>query len=224
MPYSTPDDIRTYFNLTVEDAPDALLNKYIATADKHLIDLIVQKYVDKELKKLENLTFSTEVPFIADINADSVVDASDVEVLAWITETDKQVLTVTSIDWLRGWITVESLPETYKKVTANFSAYTGQIDWEVLKLAHILLSGWLYGIREFAFVAETTRIGSLTLTFRGIGRGFGGRGIQPITDRFPYTKIYELFRRVLSLLIKKPIGVSIPEKLKIIEREEEILR
>jgi len=166
MVYSTPDDVRKLCGFTTAEAPDSDLNYYISKANSHIMrDVTVRRKNAILLAGKNEYEWFTQNWPIADINGDSQVTSSDVQVFLYKDRTDvssKEPLTVSSVDWLIGRIVLAKKPSDYEVIVADYSFYPNEIDWTVLKDAEAYYAGFMFAIKKWVHIPEWMKLGTVT--------------------------------------------------------------
>jgi len=167
--YCSTLDIRKLLGFTVDEVDDSKLEYYATLATNMIIEDLTIPIIDEELDGSINginTTFSTEHYPIADVTGDKKVLSDDITVYTWTDKDDPSTKTSVSISTIHpreGKIVLSSAPTTsIEKVTCDYH-YTLQeeINWKLVKLACVYLTGFLYAIREYGFIPESYNIGAL---------------------------------------------------------------
>jgi len=218
--YSNPNLIRKYVALKVEDISDSILEKYLTDGDETLLEDITISRVNEKLYgniNGSNTIFWTYSKPIADINFDKVIDSSDVKVFGWTKlddPTTKTELSVKSINSQYGIIELTSEPTGFEKMTIDYSYTEDIVDFNLVTLASIYLTGYLFACREFLFLPTRMAIGPFRIMFPPL------RTRAKSVSDLPHQRLYFEFLKTISQLIKKPVEVITPEISKTLEIEK----
>lgn len=204
LAWTNPQDVRDLLGVEIEDASDAILEEFISYAQEYLKKFIQIDVIDGKLSgDLDgvNNTFSTEHPFFADTTGDTLITTEDFTVWGWKDEDDpfkREELTVSTFDPLRGIIVLSSAPDpdTYEKLTCDYSYYTKKINWKLLSLATAWKAAELWVKREEYLVPESWSIGN-----------------KRISQRQPWKYFEVEVRRLVDKLTALPMDVTSYRKL-----------
>lgn len=165
MAYTNAQDIRDLLGLTVDEAPDSILDEFIAKAGYvvlHYIQIpIVEEVVELDIS---GQTIVLSKQFIADNNFDEVVNASDLVVYGYVDEDHvdtRNTLTVSTIFPENGVLKLSADASDYEKVTVSYSYYTCAIDWPLVEMATAYYAGMLWVAREEFLVPEQLIVGNV---------------------------------------------------------------
>jgi len=158
---TTPDKVREYIGLTSSDAPDNLLEQYIARAQREFLnDVAVYVRDDTLTGNIDgvNSTFWLTYPHVADRNFDGEVDEEDIKVYKWGKAGSldlRETVTVASFDPVYGKVVLSEAPaSTYDVVTATYYYYPREIDENLIPEAVACLAAFYYVMREFLLIPE----------------------------------------------------------------------
>jgi len=193
--YTTPQEIRDLLGVTIEDAPDDILEEFIDKAQH-----VVIKYWQVQIKDEtmtgsingSNNTFSVSNKFIADTDFDKKITTNDFTIYLWTDEDDpgsRVEATVSTFYPEHGKFVLSSAPSTdVEKITIDYSYYTKAIDWDLVNLATAYYAGMLWVAREQYLVPETFAIGGIRV-----------RSVQP------WERLREEFFRIVNQITSVPM-------------------
>jgi len=194
--YTTPQEIRDLLGVTIEDAPDDILEEFIEKA-QHVVIKYWQVEVTEETMKGSingsNNTFSVSNKFIADTNFDKEITTDDFTIYLWSDEDDpgsRTEATVSTFYPEHGKFVLSSAPSSseVEKITIKYSYYTKAIDWNLVNLATAYYAGMLWVAREQYLVPETFAIGGIRV-----------RSVQP------WERLREEFFRIVNQITSVPM-------------------
>lgn len=204
MPYATAGDTRLYVNIP-DEVSDTKLDAYITRADRIIFRTITVQHRDSDLWDETRSTFpnidgsnkdyflrvfGSDYP-IADTNFDGAVATTEVQVFRWTKFTDPRTkieVVVQTVDARQGIVTLASAPtsEQAQKLTIDYHSYKYEVDNELLRLASVFLTAYLYGLYEYGLVPDTQAIG----TFRMVHGN-------------PYNRYWELYNQIMGIVRKR---------------------
>lgn len=215
MVYSTPFDVRELCGFSLAEAPDVLLSYYIYKANIEIIrDLTVRKKNAILLAGPRDTEWYTQNKPIADVNGDGAVNTSDVLVYTWSDVGDEATKTgvkVSYVNWLTGRIILDTSPPSGDKVTADYSYYPNEVDWEILRDAEAYYAGFKFAIKKWVHIPEWSKFGTITTR-------------QAVK---PYLHLYNEYKRCMRQLKTKKwrkgvaYTAAAPDRKRIDELEEE---
>lgn len=203
--YTTPQNVRDLLGLTIEQAPDDILEEFIEKAQNVILHHIQIKVQD-EVASLDTsgTTFSLDHQFIADTNFDKVINASDVKVYGWVDSDHIETRVELSISTLwpeHGIIKLSEDASSYDQVTVDYSYYTCAIDWNLVEMATAYYAGMLWVAREEYLVPEQLAIGSVR-----------------VRQRQPWQQIRNEFLRIVFHLTELPMDIVAYRKIMVSPR------
>jgi len=214
MVYSLGSDIRLLCGFTEDEASDATLSYYIFKANIHVIgDITVRKKNAILLAGPRSTEWYTQNKPVADVNGDGAVNTSDVQAYTWsdaADESTKTAVTVSQVNWLTGRVVLLNNPGS-GKVTADYSYYPNEVDWNILKDAESYYAGFMFAIKKWVHIPEWLKMGTITTR-------------QSVK---PYLHLYNEYKRCMNQLKtrkwKKGVAYTVaePERKRIDELEEE---
>lgn len=158
--YCDADYVRRIVDILSDELDDVELEEYVSDAQEKVVEDITIWRTHEELTDENGYTpdingsnklFYTRNRNIADINFDSVVNASDVVVYLWPDEDDESTMTiapVTSVNSDTGLITLTTAPaSSIDKVTCSYRFYLNKPNFIVIKIATALMAG-LFWVRK----------------------------------------------------------------------------
>lgn len=205
--YATAAEVRAMSGLSsTSDISDADLNELILTATLMFIGHVtvriegaVPDVVDPAAK-----VFQLPTGLVADLNGDATVDANDITVRFYKTDTDGQILTsatgtVTIQDALLGVVkTLNALPTDYS-VTIDYARYTRPLELTRAKRAVRYLAAHLARIR----VKSPGRITRADLAGTGSSDPSDGSFESMV---FRHRSVWlDQYKRELSSLLAQPV-------------------
>lgn len=196
--YCTAQDVRTFTGLTVTDASDLDLDKFLVPATAALINQITGKrdWEQMSYSSDDSTVYFTERYPIADVDGDMTIDKDDVVVYEWDDIADaesKTLLTVSTVTSNEGKITLSATPSG-NYVTANYRYYPNEIDWDLVRLASALYAGHLYAFTKWLWIPDTYQLGPVRI-----------RNVKPMWD-----KLHDQYVRVLQLIQRKQYAIREP--------------
>lgn len=201
--YTTPQEIRDLLGVSIEDAPDDILEEFIDKAQH-----VVIKYWQVEVKDEvmsgsingSNNTFSVSNKFIADTNFDKKITTDDFKIYLWTDASDPGSRTEATLSTFypeHGKFVLSSAPSTnIKKITIDYSYYTKAIDWDLVNLATAYYASMLWIAREQYLVPEEFTIGGLR-----------------VRNRQPWERLREEFFRMVNRITAVPMDYVRYEKM-----------
>lgn len=198
--YCTAIEVRDLLGVDIDDAPDALINKYITKAQKivmkHIQVPIINEEMGGEIKSdATNNTFTAENPFWANTTGTLGIGTADFTVYLWTDEDDeftKTSVSISKFDPVTGKVVLTTAPDsdTYEKITIDYSYYTCKVDWDLVSLATSYYAAMMFIGREFFLVPERVFLGEIR-TVRSKGE--------------PWETLRREFRRIIDLLVAAPM-------------------
>ena len=166
--YTTPDKVRRILGIEEEDAPDEILDPFIADATTVITRRLSVRVIN-ELPEAGYKTDGTEWycknDFIADTNGDATINKTDIHVYQWGNlgdEATKSEMEVESLNPIGGRILLTAIPNPGSTITVDYSYYLNQIDFDVVDLAAAYFTAKMWVERELMLVPPTVRIGRVT--------------------------------------------------------------
>jgi hypothetical protein len=165
------DHVRRYLALTDEEVPDSDLEMFIEDAQRNMLRDIASKVTDEEPSGSingSNTTFELDHKYIADMNFNSSVDASDVQVYGWTDEDDpstKSSLSVSTIYPAYAKIVLTTAPpSTYEKITVDYYYHSGPVNLEEFSDACACLAAYGYALSEISMMPDQWMHGAYRFT------------------------------------------------------------
>jgi hypothetical protein len=195
MTYATSQDVRDLLGLTIDEAPDDIMDGYILRAQN-----VVLHYIQVEVRREQialdasGQTVQVSHPFLADTNFDKVVDDADVQVWGWMDSDHIDTVSTLPIDavWPEdGIVRLTGSAQGFQMVTVNYSYYTCAIDWTLVTMAVAYYAGVLWVAREEFLVPEQLTIGNIT-----------------IRQNQPWNKIRTEFDRMIFHITALPMDIT----------------
>jgi len=204
--YCNAQDVRTFTGLSITDASDLDLEEFLDPGTKAIIEQITVTRDWEEMSgSSTSVNWYTRFYPIADADGDLDIDKNDVTVYAWgdVDDADTRVqLTVSSVVASEGRVVLASAPGSdYEVITCNYRYYPNEVDWDLIKLAAALYTGYLYAFTKWIFIPDTYSIGPIRL-----------RNVEPVWE-----KIYKQYVRTLALIQKRPYSIREPQTRKSLE-------
>ncbi len=202
--YTTPQDVRDLLGLTLEDASDSVLTEFIEKAQNIVLKYITVKIVDEEMTgniNGSNNTFKVKHRYIADVDFDKTVTTSDFTIYGWTDSDDpgtKVTLPLSTFYPEYGIFVLSSAPDpdTYEKITCDYSYYTCQIDWDLVGMATAYYAGMLWTAREMFLVPPSLAIGNVT-----------------VRHNQPWEELRKEFNRIVYHLTSLPMDIVTYRKM-----------
>jgi len=209
--YCQVSDVRRYCGFTVDDVSDSDLEFYIKQATKEVIaDISVAKKQEVMVGDIDgdNTKFYTQYSPIADVTGDSLVTASDVTIVAWGTlgSLDTRVtFSVSTINDYNGRVVLSSAPsDTFDAVTADYSYYLREINWDMVEIATAYLAGAMYVRKELLLIPDRFAPGGpIRFTYR----------------EKPYVELMKLYYHYLDRARRRYVAKRRMEEMKLVRRE-----
>jgi hypothetical protein len=200
--YTTPDKIRKILGVEIGDAPDEVLNTFIADATQVVIRRLTVRVINEEPEagyKTDNTEWYCLKDFIADVNGDKIINKDDIAVFQWGSlgdESTKTQVDVLSLNPIGGRILlVDPIPTGYS-ITVDYSYYLNQIDFDIVDLAAAYYASKMWVERELMLVPQTVRIGRVT------------------SKGYEYWNVCnQNFERTMHLLMEKPMDKVAYDKM-----------
>jgi len=207
MAYTNPSKVRDLLGVDINDAPDALLNKYITYGDEIVLRSITETIITEDLDQAGDSynIYQTENPFIADRNFDQVVNTLDVTVYYVDNDLNTLPLTVSSVDGTNGKIEISTIhTEAFLStidVKIDYQRYICKPDWTLIELASSYYAAFMWVGRELYLVPERYFLGELR-----------------IYGREPWKHFKKQFDRLIQIIVNQPISKVEYEKMVIAPR------
>jgi hypothetical protein len=171
MGYTTPQNVRDLLGVDIDTADDSILTEFIEIATELIRTYIQSKVIDEELSgRLDgiNNTFTTQHTFWADVSGDTLITTADFTVYGWKDSNnplERDILSVSTFDPLRGFLVLSSPPDpnTYEKITIDYSYYTKAINWKLLSLATAWKAAEIWVKREEFLLPESWSLGGRSI-------------------------------------------------------------
>jgi len=203
--YTTPQDIRDLLGLTIDDAPDPILEEFITKAQEIILHYIQLRVLEEEISlDSSGSTFSLRYPFLADTNFDKVINASDMVVYGWVDSDSiatRTTLGVSTIYPENGIVTLAADSSSYEKITVSYSYYTCAIDWNLVAMATAYYAGMLWVAREEFLVPDELIIGNVK-----------------VRQKQPWNRLRDEFLRMIFHLTEIPMDITNYRKIMISPR------
>jgi len=191
--YTTEQDVRDLLGLSIDEAPDDVLEEFITKAQQVILHYI-QIPVDEEVASLDSSgqTIVLSHKYLADTNFDKQITPSDVTVYGYYDESmeTRSTLQVSTIWPEQGVIKLASSASSYETVTVSYSYYTCAIDWNLVSLATAYYAGMLWVAREEFLVPEQLAIGNIR-----------------VRQTQPWDKLRNEFLRIVFHLTSVPMDI-----------------
>lgn len=204
MAYTTGTKVREILGIAETQCSDTELSTFLAEATLMIIRRISVRELDEEPEgEIDgtNKTFRVSKAFLADVDGDSVVNASDVAVFTWTDAEDedsKSEVVVESVNPLTGRIDLVTAPaSSIAKITVSYSWYPNQMDWNLLERACAYYTAGRWAMREVAMLSTPIRVGRMAteydkpwVTFMQVYEDFMHLAITKAMDKVSYTQIF----------------------------------
>lgn len=206
--YTTPQNVRDLLGLTIEDAPDDILEEFITKAQNVLLHYIQVKVIEEEVipDATTGTTISLSNQFIADVNFDKNINTLDVTVYGYEDEDSIESRTELSASTIwpeNGILKLSADASDYDKVTVTYSYYTCSIDWDLVDMATAYYAGMLWVAREEFLVPDELTIGNVK-----------------VRQRQPWNKLREEFLRMVFHLTSVPMDIVNYRKIMVSARSQ----
>lgn len=213
MGYTEISDIRTMTNLEVADIGDDDIEKIISQSTSQLSQyinvLVVRERVEfidqtrenkRDGQNNEYYVKNWEGKFLGDKNGDGNIDENDVEVYLVDSKGDESVATVTSVDYKKSKITLETAPSGSDLVYITYSwTYVDPVTPDpTLRLACTYLTA--------AFCFAKINIGMASEV------RMGRRHIEIVRHMESFDHYYSRFEKILTKLNSRGISGNIKSK------------
>ena len=171
--YALISEVRLFTGLTNSDISDHDLQELINLSSTMMVEDLTMAVRDEEpTGSINGVNTSFEIDHypIADINGDKTINSLDVSMYTWTNSDDPSTKTSIAISTVHprdGIIVATTAPSTsVKKITVDYSwTYEEAINWELMKLACVYLTGYLFAVKKFTLLPTSMSRGPIRFSY-----------------------------------------------------------
>ena len=143
---------------------DGLIVRYLNDATNTVISLVSTSITGEKVDSLDkdSICFYTDNQYIADINADKIIDKNDVVVEAKDVDGNWTTLSVNTVDSKRGKICLSSAIDSNSTIYVSYNYYVVYPDFDELDKLTNLIASRYYVISEILLLPDRWRAGGFS--------------------------------------------------------------